>query len=177
VYRGRQPVERAEGVSADIYTAILAHDGTLPSAADHFTGRIHNRVTASAQPAIRSSGRMKNILAGCVRRSWNAPATEARICDASGRDKRSIIVHHRVAGKSGLNLMISLCPGCHSKVHRTKMIISKKPVPPLLLALWREQHPNGQEQSFLDFKPDGETYEPVRLFVDEGARMPSQVRH
>jgi 5-methylcytosine-specific restriction endonuclease McrA len=67
-----------------------------------------------------------------------------RVCDASGRDKRSIIVHHRVPGKSLLNLMISLCPCCHSKVHHTKMVISKKPVPPLLLVLWREQHPNGQ---------------------------------
>jgi hypothetical protein len=33
-----------------------------------------------------------------------------RVCDASGRDKRSIIVHHRVPGKSVLNLMFSLCP-------------------------------------------------------------------
>jgi len=33
-----------------------------------------------------------------------------RVCDASGRDKRSIIVHHRVPGKSVLNLMIALCP-------------------------------------------------------------------
>ncbi len=31
-----------------------------------------------------------------------------RVCDASGRDKRSIIVHHRVPGKSLLPLMISL---------------------------------------------------------------------
>ncbi len=41
-----------------------------------------------------------------------------RVCDGSGRDKRSIIVHHRVPGKSVLPLMISLCPGCHAKVQR-----------------------------------------------------------
>ena len=34
-----------------------------------------------------------------------------RICDASGRDKRSIIVHHRVPGSSVMNLMLSLCSG------------------------------------------------------------------
>ena len=34
-----------------------------------------------------------------------------RVCDASGRDKRSIIVHHRRPGKSVLNLMLSLVPG------------------------------------------------------------------
>lgn len=36
---------------------------------------------------------------------------------------RSIVVHHRVPGKSLLNLMIALCPGCHSKVHRTKAVL------------------------------------------------------
>jgi 5-methylcytosine-specific restriction endonuclease McrA len=73
-----------------------------------------------------------------------------RICGASGHDKRSIIVHHRVPGKSLLHLMISLCPGCHAKVHRTKMVLTE--LPPLLLKLWREQHPAGQEQTILDFK-------------------------
>jgi len=28
-----------------------------------------------------------------------------RVCDASGRDRRSIIVHHRVLGKSVMSLM------------------------------------------------------------------------
>jgi hypothetical protein len=73
-----------------------------------------------------------------------------RVCGASGRDKRSITVHHRVPGKSILHLMISLCPGCHAKVHRTKMVLTE--LPPLLLVLWREQHPNGQEQTVLNFK-------------------------
>ena len=67
-----------------------------------------------------------------------------RVCDASGRDKRSIIVHHRVPGKSVLNLMISLCPGCHAKVHRTKAVLSR--MPPVLLELWREQHPKGHDR-------------------------------
>ncbi|WP_338026747.1 HNH endonuclease [Acidisarcina polymorpha] len=65
-----------------------------------------------------------------------------RVCDASGRDKRSIIVHHRVPGKSVLNLIISLCPSCHAKVHRTKAAFSA--MPPFLLKLWREQHPKGR---------------------------------
>lgn len=62
-----------------------------------------------------------------------------RVCDASGRDKRSIIVHHRVTGRSVLSLMLSLCPACHAKIHRTKAVLSA--MPPLLLKLWREQHP------------------------------------
>ena len=73
-----------------------------------------------------------------------------RVCGASGRDKRSITVHHRVPGKSLLHLMIALCPGCHAKVHRTKAALAE--MSPLLLKLWREQHPNGQEQFRLNFK-------------------------
>ncbi len=72
-----------------------------------------------------------------------------RVCDAPGRRKRSIIVHHRVPGISILSLMISLCPGCHAKVHRTIVVLSS--MSPLLLQLWREQHPEGHEQSMLDF--------------------------
>lgn len=47
-----------------------------------------------------------------------------RVCVTSGRDKRSIIVHHRKPGGSVLNLILSLCPGCHAKVYRTKATLS-----------------------------------------------------
>jgi 5-methylcytosine-specific restriction endonuclease McrA len=88
-----------------------------------------------------------------------------RVCDASGRDKRSIIVHHRVPGKSVLSLMISLCPGCHAKVHRTKAVLSE--LPPLLLILWREQHPQGHEQTNLNFRPLGPLPQMEPLFKDK----------
>ena len=81
-----------------------------------------------------------------------------RVCDASGRDKRSIIVHHRVPGKSVLSLMLSLCPSCHAKIHRTKAV---------LLELWREQHPKGHEQKQLDFSLKKPAAKPVPLFRDE----------
>ena len=45
--------------------------------------------------------------------------------------------------------MIALCAGCHAKVHRTKVVLTE--FPPLLLVLWREQHPEGHEQTYLDF--------------------------
>ncbi len=70
-----------------------------------------------------------------------------RVCGAPGRGKRSITVHHREPGKSIRNLRISLCPGCHAKVHRTKAVLTE--MSPLLLLLWREQHPDGQEQFML----------------------------
>jgi len=37
-------------------------------------------------------------------------------------------------------------------------------MPPLLLELWREQHPKGHEQTALDFKRVRALPTPVRLF-------------
>jgi 5-methylcytosine-specific restriction endonuclease McrA len=86
-----------------------------------------------------------------------------RVCDAPGTGKRSIIVHHRVAGRSELKLMISLCPACHARVHRTKVVLAA--MPPLLLVLWREQHLKGHEQKQLDFRRIAEsTLEAMPLF-------------
>jgi hypothetical protein len=48
-----------------------------------------------------------------------------------------------------LSLRKSHAPGCHAKVGRTKAVLSQ--MPPLLLQLWREQHPRGQEQTALNF--------------------------
>jgi len=88
-----------------------------------------------------------------------------RVCEASGRDKRSIVVHHRVPGRSVLTLMISLCPGCHAKVHRTRTVL--RHMPPLLLELWREQHPKGHEQTMLDLIGRQPAERPAPLFLEE----------
>ena len=85
-----------------------------------------------------------------------------RVCDAPGRSKRSIIVHHRVPGRSVLHLMISLCPACHAKVHRTIPVLSA--MPPVLLALWQEQHPNGHEQRTLDFSRENTRAQTMPMF-------------
>jgi len=88
-----------------------------------------------------------------------------RGCDASGRDKRSITAHHRVPGKSILSLMLSLCPACHAKVHRTKAVLSA--MPSILLELWREQHPHGHEQVQLDFSNKKPAAKPTQLFRED----------
>ena len=97
-----------------------------------------------------------------------------RVCDASGRDKCSIIVHHRVPGKSVLNLMLSLCPACHAKIHRTKAALTT--MPPLLLKLWREQHPKGHEQTALNFALQTPSAMPVRLF-DQNKSKEQEIKH
>jgi 5-methylcytosine-specific restriction endonuclease McrA len=88
-----------------------------------------------------------------------------RGCGASGRGKRKITVHHRVPGVSRLELMISLCPGCLAKVERTKMVLAE--MTPLLLELWREQHPAGQEQVMLAFNARGPATQAVPLAFDD----------
>jgi hypothetical protein len=88
-----------------------------------------------------------------------------RGCGAPGREKRSIIVHHRVPGVSTLELMISLCPGCHAKVERTKIVLSEMNL--LLLELWREQHPDGQEQIMLAFDLREPAAQAVPLSLEE----------
>ncbi len=65
--------------------------------------------------------------------------------------------------------MISLCPGCHAKVHRTKAVLSQ--MPPLLLELWREQHPKGHEQTALEFKAKEQLPMPVPLFAHESREV------
>jgi len=89
-----------------------------------------------------------------------------RVCASPGVDKRSILVHHRRPGVSRLPLMISLCPACHAKVHRIQLM--DRLIPPLLLELWREQHPQGREQIALEFDKRGSAARAVPLFPDKG---------
>ena len=58
-------------------------------------------------------------------------------------------VHHRVPGVSKLHLMITLCAAHHAQVGHLQT--ARKPLPPLLLELWQEQHLDGHEQTVLDF--------------------------
>jgi hypothetical protein len=71
-----------------------------------------------------------------------------RTCPNLKRQK--LAVHHRVPGVSKLELMITLCLGCHAKVTRTQFL--QDDWPELLRILWREQHPAGHEQPTLNFR-------------------------
>jgi hypothetical protein len=84
-----------------------------------------------------------------------------RVCDRAARGKGTVVVHHRRPGISLLPLMITLCPGCHARVHRTQAVLSV--MPPLLLQLWREQHPHGHEQIALSFRHIGPKNSPELL--------------
>lgn len=70
-------------------------------------------------------------------------------CTTVKRGKRSVAVHHRKPGNNELANMLTLCLPCHAKVTRT--IHVQNDWPGFLRLLWREQHPNGHEQTMLDF--------------------------
>ncbi len=70
-------------------------------------------------------------------------------CTTTKRGKRSIAVHHRVPGRNDSKLLLTLCLACHAKVTRTQFV--QDDWPPFLRLLWREQHPDGHEQTRLDF--------------------------
>ena len=71
-------------------------------------------------------------------------------------------VHHRVPGVSEKHLMITLCAGHHAMVTHTLFL--DKGWPPLLILLWREQHPEAHEQLQLDFTMRFRALVPVPLF-------------
>ena len=67
-----------------------------------------------------------------------------RACGASAR----LVVHHR-SGDNQKRRLITLCIGCHTRVHRYRALWSW--VPEVLLKLWRERHPGEPVQLQLLF--------------------------
>jgi hypothetical protein len=51
-------------------------------------------------------------------------------------------VHHRRPGDH--TQLVTLCAGCHARVHRTQVLA--RWLPEILVALWREWHPDAAEQ-------------------------------
>ena len=84
-----------------------------------------------------------------------------RVCGKPGGRKRSLAVHHRVTGKSELDLMITLCLAHHAMVTRTLVLLEDWPE--LLRVLWREQHPKAHEQTAFTFCVFGSPAERVEL--------------
>lgn len=60
-------------------------------------------------------------------------------------------------------LIISLCPACHAKIHRTRVVV--RLMPALLLDLWRELHPKAHEETALNFSPARPSAKPAAVFA------------
>lgn len=122
----------------------------------------------------------KQFYGGLREAVLNRDGRHCRCCP--NLERRKLAVHHRVPGISKLDLMITLCTRCHAIVERTQVVLSE--MTPLLLLLWREKHPEGQEQLYLPlnasskpvleqptlaFTMKGHSTTPVRLFEEERA--------
>jgi hypothetical protein len=59
-----------------------------------------------------------------------------------------------------------LCPACHARIHKTRIVVSEMPA--LLLTLWRELHPSGHEQIRLNFQIHSPAVKAARLFEENG---------
>jgi 5-methylcytosine-specific restriction endonuclease McrA len=63
---------------------------------------------------------------------------DGRLCRACGSADR-LHVHHRKPGIHERELLITVCAGCHARLHRLGAI--RLWIPELLAVLWEEQHP------------------------------------
>ncbi len=71
-----------------------------------------------------------------------------RVCGTLVR----LVVHHR-NGDNHKRRLITLCIGCHTRVHRYRVL--KRWVPEVLLKLWLEQHPRQPFQLQFPFYSKG----------------------
>ena len=69
-----------------------------------------------------------------------------RIC----RAPHQRTVHHRCPGEHAPELLITVCPACHARIHRLAAL--HRYVPPALVPFWAEQHPNTALQLQLDLE-------------------------
>ena len=135
----------------------------------------HAKVVARGLCAICYALRRQDVehFAGLREAVLKRDRRRCRVCDAPGGRKRSLAVHHRVTGRSELDLMITLCLKHHAMVSRTLVMVQDWT--PLLIQLWREQHPKAHEQLRLDFTVRSVALEPVPLFDGDkqAVEMPS----
>jgi hypothetical protein len=135
-------------------------------------------------PLVYSIKRQDEQCYGGLRETvLNRDGRRCRACP--NLEPRKLAVHHRVPGVSKLELMITLCARCNAIVERTHIVLSE--MTPLLLILWREKRPDGNEQLYLPlharsepvteqpmlaFETKERSAVPVRLFNGEEAGKP-----
>lgn len=127
------------------------------------------RPTAAAQTAVPrrrgfqrsffcACGRpLENRLSRCRACAWEVPysrrcfgghrsavlARDARRCRICG-SRDFVHVHHRRPGLHDPEWLVTLCAGCHARVHRLRALRSW--LPRILIQFWEEQHPGTPRQ-------------------------------
>lgn len=62
---------------------------------------------------------------------------------------QTLHVHHRQPGLHDPEWLVTLCAGCHARVHRLQGL--RHWLPPVLLQFWKEQHPHTPQQVQFDW--------------------------
>ncbi len=104
----------------------------------------------------------KHYFAGLRAHVLERDGHACQLCTRPARGKRSIIVHHRRPGISKVAFLIALCPACHARLHRTRVLkhgLMRTTLQAILL--WREIHPDAPEQLALAF--DGSGFQPASV--------------
>jgi 5-methylcytosine-specific restriction endonuclease McrA len=103
----------------------------------------------------------KHYFAGLRAQVLDRDGHACQLCTRPARGKRSIIVHHRRPGISKAAFLIALCPACHARLHRTRVLkhglmrTTLQAMVPFEVLLWREIHPDAPEQLALAFDGSG----------------------
>lgn len=69
---------------------------------------------------------------------------DRRTCQGCGSLPPHPHVHHRVPGDHAAGRLVTLCPACHTRLHKLRAL--RRFLPPRLVPLWVEQHPGVPEQ-------------------------------
>ena len=106
----------------------------------------------------------KHYFAGLRAQVLERDGHACQLCTRPARGKRSIAVHHRRPGVSKVPSLISLCPACHARLHRTQVWALhaadfRTGSFAYATILWRELHPDAPEQLALAF--DGSGFQPA----------------
>jgi 5-methylcytosine-specific restriction endonuclease McrA len=63
---------------------------------------------------------------------------DGHTCRGCGATHR-LHVHHRRRGVNERDLLVTVCAGCHSRIHRLRAV--RRWIPEALVPLWAEWHP------------------------------------
>ena len=129
-------------------------------------GAPETRVQGFCAPCYAAQRHDFVYFGGLRRRVLERDRRRCRACGQVETGKLRIHVHHRRPGISREKLLVSLCPACHARIHRLRVL--DRILLPLAEELWRELHPCAPEQFFLGFEREGAAA-PVWLWEGERA--------
>ena len=84
----------------------------------------------------RAAAHSRQYFAGLRGEILDRDGHQCQACGSAGR----LHVHHRKPGVNDRDLLITVCAGCHARLHRLAAL--RVWIPELLVVLWIEQHPD-----------------------------------